>query len=162
MKIIYEPIGTLFSPHKELVGMPIQPTGAQGISGRIEIAPEFQKGLQDLDGFSHLLVIYHFHQVTDFQLEVTPFLDSHKRGVFATRAPRRPNPIGLSVVRLKKIEGTTLHIEDVDILDGTPVLDIKPYIPEFDHPGETQVGWLAANQDRAQSTRADDRFVADR
>jgi tRNA-Thr(GGU) m(6)t(6)A37 methyltransferase TsaA len=161
MNITYEPIGTLYSPHKELVGMPIQPAGARGIAGRIEIASEFRKGLKDLDGFSHLLVIYHFHLVSGYQLEVTPFLDSLKRGIFATRAPRRPNPIGVSVLQLKKIEGTTLHIEDVDILDGTPVLDIKPYIPEFDHPGETRVGWLASNQDRAQSTRADDRFVED-
>jgi tRNA-Thr(GGU) m(6)t(6)A37 methyltransferase TsaA len=159
MEIKFRPIGTVHSPYKSLEGMPIQPTGALGVPGRIEIRPEFGTGLQDLDGFSHLLVLYHFHRVHGYQLEVVPFLDSHKRGLFATRAPRRPNPIGLSVVQLKKIERLTLHIVNVDILDGTPVLDIKPYIPDFDHPPDVKVGWLEARRDHVQSTRSDDRFI---
>ena len=141
--------------------MPIQPTGARGIQGRIELRPEYSTGLKDLEGFSHLLVLYHFHRVTGYQLQVTPFLDSEERGLFATRAPRRPNPIGLSVVRLMKIEGATLYLENVDVLDGTPVLDIKPYIPEFDSPDEARAGWLEQKKTDAQTFRADGRFVSD-
>ena len=111
--------------------MPIQPSGGSDVPGHIDLNPEFQDGLEDLEGFSHIILIYYFHQSHEFTLAVKPFLDHEQRGVFATRAPRRPNPIGVSVVALERIEKTRLHIRNLDILDGTPLLDIKPYVPEF-------------------------------
>jgi tRNA-Thr(GGU) m(6)t(6)A37 methyltransferase TsaA len=114
--------------------------------------------LRDLEGFSHIILLYHFHRVRDVKLVVTPFMDSQPRGLFSTRAPKRPNPIGLSVVRLLRVEGHVLHIENVDILDGTPILDIKPYVPDFDqHPAE-RVGWLEGAKGRVRGKRSDDRF----
>ncbi len=138
--------------------MPIQPSGAAGVRGSVEILPELVEGLRDLDGFSHIILLYHFHQVQEFKLTVLPFLDSQPRGVFATRAPVRPNPIGLSIVRLLSVEGNILHVENVDILDGTPVLDIKPYVPAFDRPPADRVGWLEQARDKVQSKRSDSRF----
>ncbi len=120
--------------------------------------PQFEPGLKDLSGFSHIILIYHFHASKGYVLEVKPFLDDSLRGVFATRAPRRPNPIGLSVVRLVSVEGCTLRIQDVDVLDGTPLLDIKPLVPEFDSPGVDRIGWLSGKVQGVQSARADDRF----
>ena len=138
--------------------MPIQPTGAREVRGTVEILPEFIEGLKDLDGFSHIILLYHFHRVKGVSLSVTPFLDSQTRGLFATRAPRRPNPIGLSIVKLSRIEGNVLHIENVDILDGTPVLDIKPYVPAFDQYLDSRVGWLEKVKDKVREKRSDDRF----
>jgi tRNA-Thr(GGU) m(6)t(6)A37 methyltransferase TsaA len=138
--------------------MPIQPAGAKGIEGSIEIIPEYVIGLQDLEGFSHIILIYHFHLSKDYSLKVKPFLDDKPRGVFATRAPKRPNPIGISVVRLRKIVGNILHIEDVDIVDGTPLLDIKPYVPEFDVHKIVQTGWLSKKAAKAKIKKADERF----
>ena len=126
------PIGTIHSPHTDLKGMPIQPTGAADVSGTITILDNYKAGLKDLDGFSHLILIYLFHRSKGYKLEVTPFMDTTPRGLFATRAPKRPNPIGLSIVKLDRIEQGTLHISNVDILDGTPLIDIKPYVPMFD------------------------------
>jgi tRNA-Thr(GGU) m(6)t(6)A37 methyltransferase TsaA len=156
MKIEYRPIGFIHSPFKERRGMPIQPTRGRGVRGTVEIIPKYADGLADLDGFSHVVLIYHFHRSRGFDLRVTPFLDTKKRGLFAPRAPRRPNPIGLSVVRLIGIEDSRLLIEDLDILDGTPLLDIKPYVPEFDHRTEVREGWLEGVKDR--HVVADDRF----
>jgi len=136
----------------------IQPKGAAGIQGTVEVFPEFAAGLKDLDGFSHVILIYHFHQVQEAKLVVTPFLDSQPRGVFATRAPKRPNPIGLSVVKLLGIEGNLLRVENVDILDGTPLLDIKPYVPEFDQYSAERVGWLAREKEKVRHKRSDSRF----
>ena len=158
MEIIYRPIGMIRSPFTELGGMPIQPAGAGGVAGTAVIDPEFTPGLQDLTGFSHIILLYHLHQVEAVSLTVIPFLDTLPRGVFATRAPRRPNPIGLSVVKLVQIEQNILHIENVDILDGTPLLDIKPYVPEFDQQPEIRTGWLEKAQGRVQSKKSDDRF----
>ncbi len=158
MTFVYRPIGVVHSPFKELAGMPIQPAGAAGVRGAIEVWPEFVAGLQDLAGFSHIIVLYHFHQAQGAQLIVTPFLDDRSHGVFATRAPRRPNPIGLSVVRLLGIDQNVLHVENVDILDGTPVLDIKPYVPEFDHHPADRIGWLEQAKERVENVRADKRF----
>jgi tRNA-Thr(GGU) m(6)t(6)A37 methyltransferase TsaA len=158
MNISYRPIGTIHSPFRNVEGVPIQPTGALGIRGFIEILPEFVKGLEDLDGFSHVILLYHFHQVRKSKLTVTPFLDSQPRGVFATRAPTRPNPIGLSVVRLLSIDRNILHIENVDIIDGTPLLDIKPYVPEFDQHPADRVGWLEQSKGKVQSKKSDARF----
>lgn len=158
MKIEYEPIGVIHSPFQKTEGMPIQPSGAIGVQGTVELFPGFAQGLKDLDGFSRIILLYHFHRSTGYSLLVTPFLDSVERGVFATRAPRRPNAIGLSVVRLVRVEGDTLHIENIDILDGTPLLDIKPYVPEFDQQLPNRIGWLEGVEDRVRKSRADDRF----
>ncbi len=158
MQIIYYPIGLVHTPFKEIEGMPIQPTGATGVQGTIEILPDFVEGLQDIEGFSHIILLYHFHRVEAASLTVTPFLDSRPHGVFATRAPKRPNPIGLSIVRLLRREGNVLHVENVDLLDGTPVLDIKPYVPEFDHQPVERVGWLAQAEGKVHHKKSDGRF----
>ena len=155
----FHPIGIIHTPFKDIKGMPIQPPGAAGIRGTVELKPKFAEGLKDLDGFSHIILIYHFHRVQESKLTVVPFLDPRPHGVFATRAPKRPNPIGLSVVRLLRVERNTLHIENVDILDGTPLLDIKPYVPEFDHHPTTRVGWLEQAKGKVQNKRSDDRFL---
>lgn len=154
-----EPIGTIHTPHTEREGMPIQPSGARGVRGTVEVRPEFEAGLRDLDGFSHVILVYWFHESGPAKLEVVPFLDDRPHGVFATRAPRRPNPIGLSVVRLERRAGCTLHVADLDILDGTPLLDLKPYVPEFDAPQDVRTGWLEQAAERAEQKKADDRFV---
>lgn len=158
MEIRYRPIGIIHSPFSDIKGMPIQPSGAEKVAGSIEIYPEFADGLKDLDGFSHIILLYHFHRSTDFSLIVTPFLDTEPRGVFATRAPKRPNSIGLSIVRLLKVDRNILHIENVDVLDGTPLLDIKPYVPDFDQHPVDRIGWLEKARGRALSHKADDRF----
>jgi tRNA (adenine37-N6)-methyltransferase len=157
-EIRYQPIGVIHSPFKGPRGMPIQPTGAAGIAGTIELSPEYEGGLKDLEGFSHIILIYHFHLSTGFSLLVKPFLDDTLRGLFSTRAPRRPNPVGLSIVRLVKVQGFTLHIENVDIVDGTPLLDIKPYVPELDGIRAERTGWLSEKADQARKAKADDRF----
>lgn len=124
-KIQYKPIGCIHSPFHDIADMPIQPIGAKGIAGTIEIHPQYTEGLKDLEGFSHVILIYHFHLSKSYSLKVKPFLDKQHRGVFATRAPKRPNPIGISVVRLRRIEGHILYIEDIDVVDGTPLLDVR-------------------------------------
>jgi len=158
MNITYHPIGLIHSPFKDLSGMPIQPSGESSASGTVEILPEFSPGLKDLQGFSHIILLYHLHKVHHTSLTVTPFLDSQSHGVFATRAPLRPNPIGLSVVRLVRVEGNTLYVDNLDVLDGTPLLDIKPYVPEFDHQPDVRLGWLESVKGKVKSTRSDDRF----
>jgi tRNA (adenine37-N6)-methyltransferase len=154
----FVPIGMIHSPFKDIIGMPIQPNGARGIRGTVEISDKFSEGLSDIEGFSHLFLIYAFHRFPSYQLTVTPFLDTTPRGVFATRAPRRPNAIGLSIVRLIEMKSTTLFIEDVDILDGTPLLDVKPYVPEFDSYPDASSGWLERSAQGARSFRSDERF----
>jgi tRNA-Thr(GGU) m(6)t(6)A37 methyltransferase TsaA len=156
--IEYTPIGVIHTPFQDVEGVPIQPSGALGVTGTIEIEPEFESGLKDLSGFSHIILIYHFHAAKGCLLEVKPFLDDTLRGIFATRAPRRPNPIGLSVVRLVAIEGCILRIQDADVLDGTPLLDIKPLVPQFDSPNVDRIGWLSGKVQHVQSARSDDRF----
>ena len=157
-KIHYESIGIIHSPFKDTNGMPIQPTASRGVAGTAEIKPHFADGLKDLDGFSHIILLYHFHCSNGPLLQVKPFLDDAVRGIFSTRAPRRPNPIGMSVVRLTGVDNTTLYIEDVDILDGTPLLDIKPYIPQFDHRQVERIGWLSEKVNNVHTTKADERF----
>lgn len=157
--IEFRPIGVIRTPYKSLEEMPIQPAGAQGVVGQIELEPCLADGLRDLDGFSHIIVLYHFHRAGDVHLSVTPFLDSHSRGLFATRAPSRPNPIGLSILKLTGHEGSRLIVENVDILDETPLLDIKPYVPAFDQPqGQIRCGWLDACGDQVSKVRSDTRF----
>lgn len=155
----YTPIGVIRTPHSSLQGMPIQPAGAVGVRGTVQVSEEYQDGLADLGGFSHIILLYHFHQSGGFKLRVTPFMDTVPRGLFATRAPKRPNPIGLSVVRLDRIEAGLLHVLDVDMLDGTPLLDIKPYVPAFDAPIGARAGWLERAQQGVSARRSDDRFV---
>lgn len=158
-QIIYQPIGIISTPYKTLEDMPIQPGGGIGVQGTLIIKPQFAVGLVDLEGFSHLYLIYHFHQVSDYQLTVTPFLDDKSHGVFATRAPKRPNSIGLSIVRLVSIADNRLVLENIDILDGTPILDIKPYVNIFDHQEDVRVGWLTGKGNELITKRSDERFV---
>jgi tRNA-Thr(GGU) m(6)t(6)A37 methyltransferase TsaA len=158
MKIEFTPIGIIHSPFMEKEGMPIQPAGAAGVKGTVEVFEDFHPGLKDLDGFSHIILLYHFHRSQGFNLHVVPFMDSELRGLFATRAPKRPNPIGFSVVQLDKIEEGILYIQAVDILDGTPLLDIKPYVPEFDAQVEIRTGWFEKAIKTVSSRKSDDRF----
>ena len=158
MEICYNPIGIIHSPFKKPEGTPIQAAAAKGVKGLVEIFPEYVDGLKDLDGFSHIILIYHFHLARKKLLLVKPFLDDELRGVFATRAPSRPNPIGLSVVKLNGVEENILYIENVDILDGTPLLDIKPCIPEFDFCRVERTGWIEKRIHRMDSRSDDGRF----
>jgi tRNA-Thr(GGU) m(6)t(6)A37 methyltransferase TsaA len=156
--IVYRPIGFVRSPFKELVGMPLQSVAAGDVVGTIEIEPEFVAGLQDVAGFSHLFVISHLHRGAPGGLVVLPFLDDTPRGVFATRSPRHPNPIGLSIVRLLAVDGATLRVGNLDLVEGTPVLDVKPYVPEFDHVAAERIGWFAERAGDVHHVRADARF----
>jgi tRNA-Thr(GGU) m(6)t(6)A37 methyltransferase TsaA len=158
-QITYVPIGIIHSSFKEPKGTPIQPPGATGIEGSVELFPEYVEGLKDLDGFSHIILIYHFNLAKRPSLLMKPFMDDEPHGIFAIRAPSRPNPIGISVVRLVSVEDNILHVEDVDIVDGTPLLDIKPYVPEFDPPEVERRGWLEKNVRKLPSSRDDGRFV---
>jgi tRNA-Thr(GGU) m(6)t(6)A37 methyltransferase TsaA len=158
-EITYRPIGVIHSPFKEPKGTPIQPPGARGVEGSVELFPEYLEGLKDLDGFSHIMLIYHFHLAKRPSLLTKPFMDDQLRGIFAIRAPSRPNPIGLSVVRLVGIEENILCIQDVDIIDGTPLLDIKPYVPEFDPRDVEKRGWLEKNVGKVSTSQDDGRFV---
>jgi tRNA-Thr(GGU) m(6)t(6)A37 methyltransferase TsaA len=154
--LILKVIGTVHSPFREAAGTPIQSAMAQGVEGSVEVLPEFVPGLRDLEGFERIWLLYWFDRVTPAQLAVTPFLDQQERGVFATRAPCRPNPIGLSCLRLLGIDGGRLRIMDMDILDGTPLVDIKPYAPQFDCFEASLGGWLQNKGRRA--VVADNRF----
>jgi tRNA-Thr(GGU) m(6)t(6)A37 methyltransferase TsaA len=157
--IRYKPIGVIHSPFKEPKGTPIQPAGAKGIRGTVEVFPEYAKGLKDVDGFSHLILLYHFHLSQGSSLEAKPYMDNQARGIFAMRSPNRPNPIGISVVRLVRIEENILHIQDVDIVDGTPLLDIKPYVPEFDIREVEKIGWLEKKVHQLPTSKDDGRFT---
>jgi len=159
LSIKYKPIGFIHTPFKEPKGVPIQPVAGEDIEGKVEILPDYIEGLKDLEGFSHIILIYHLHLSKKPSLLVKPYMDEKLRGVFATRAPSRPNPIGLSIVRLVKIKGNMVYIKDVDIVDGTPLLDIKPYVPEFDLREVNKIGWLEKNIYKLPSSRDDGRFV---
>ena len=159
-KITYEPIGVIHSYFKQKEDVPIQAALSEESKGQIEVYPQFQLGLKDLEGFSHIIPLYHFHLSKGFSLLNKPFLEEVEHGIFSIRAPKRPNPIGISIVKLEKIENNILYIKDVDIIDGTPLLDIKPYIPQFDAV-ETpiQTGWMQDNSKSVVDKRSDDRFV---
>ena len=141
-EISFRPIGVIHSPHTTPEKTPIQPVFATGVNGTVVVESDYEQGLADLDGFSHVWLIYLFHRAGAPRLTVKPYLEDVPHGVFATRAPCRPNPIGLSLVRLVRREGCTLHLEDVDMLDGTPLLDIKPYSSRFDVRADARCGWL--------------------
>ena len=158
MSIQLTPIGVIHTPFQTLEEMPIQPTSEASQPGVVEVFPQYAEGLQDLDGFSHIYLIYHLHRVQGVKLQVIPFLDTQPRGLFATRAPCRPNPIGLSLVRLERIEANRLYISRLDILDQTPLLDIKPYIPAFEPSQDVRVGWVEQARDKVRSKRSDERF----
>lgn len=158
MKICYKSIGKIRTPFKKIIGMPIQSKGSIGSKGTVELKRKYVKGLLDLDKFSHIYLIYHFHKSKDFDLNVIPFLDDKPHGIFATRAPKRPNQIGISVVKLIRINDNILEIENVDMLDGTPLLDIKPYISQFDIHEIEKNGWINNKTGYPNETRSDNRF----
>ncbi|NNL75494.1 MAG: tRNA (N6-threonylcarbamoyladenosine(37)-N6)-methyltransferase TrmO [Desulfobacterales bacterium] len=156
--IEYRPIGVIHSQFKAPKGTPIQATGSTGVEADIEVFPPYAEGLADLTGFSHIFLIYHFHLSRKFSLKVKPFLDDKKRGLFATRAPARPNPIGISVVRLVSIKNYRLRVLDIDIIDKTPLLDIKPYVPQFDVRKANKIGWIKKKVDKIDRAADDGRF----
>jgi len=158
-EIRYKPIGIIHSPFKEPKGTPIQPSSGKGIKGTVEIFPEYMKGLQDIKGFSHIILLYHFHLSKTINLVSKPFMDENPHGIFAIRGPNRPNPIGISIVRLINVNNNILDIEDMDIVDGTPLLDIKPYVPEFDKREVKRIGWLAKNINKLPSAKDNGRFI---
>lgn len=159
-KVSLSVIGILKTPHQTLEQMPIQPLGAENIEGVAEVNPQYVEGIKDLECFSHIILIYYLHKVNDYQLVVKPFMDEREHGVFATRAPKRPSPIGLSIVKIRKVEHNKVYFEGADMLDGTPLLDIKPYMRRFDNRPDAVDGWLEdKEEDLVKKTRSDDRFV---
>ena len=162
MTFTLEQIATIRSPFCDLVNMPVQPKGAKEIYATIEFKEAYIEGLKDLDGFSHVYLIYYFHKINESKLSVIPFNDkTHTpRGVFSTRTPMHPNSIGLSVVELVSVKENIVTIKGVDILDGTPLLDIKPYIENFDKvEGEVRSGWMKSSKHEVSEKRSDDRFI---
>jgi tRNA-Thr(GGU) m(6)t(6)A37 methyltransferase TsaA len=155
--VTYTPIGIVHSPFKEPKNVPIQ-AAASKTEGTVELFPQYADGLQDLAGFSYIILLCHLNLVTSHPLIVKPFLDDKLHGVFATRSPARPNPIGLSLVRLLKIDGLTLYVKGLDVVDGTPLLDIKPYIPKFDNRRATKIGWFSTKVDNVKTAKDDGRF----
>jgi tRNA-Thr(GGU) m(6)t(6)A37 methyltransferase TsaA len=157
-EIVFRPIGVIRTPFEDRRNIPIQPSGGRELEGRAEVFPPYIEGLGDVEGFSHVYLIYHFHLSRGYRMRVVPFLDTVERGLFATRAPRRPNPIGISVVEVAGVKGGTLHFRGVNMVNGSPLLDIKPCVGEFDLKGKLKVGWLEGKARRADGHRSDDRF----
>jgi tRNA (adenine37-N6)-methyltransferase len=158
-KIIYSPIGLIHSPYKTLENIPVQNSGSKNMMAEIEIFPQFIDGLKDIDGFSHLILLYHFHQVHHFQLLVKPFLDDEEHGIFATRAPIRPNPVGLTVVKLLEIRDSGFIFEGPDMIDKTPLIDIKPFIHMVDEVRQVKSGWLENKIHLFETKKSDNRFI---
>ncbi|MFD1632823.1 tRNA (N6-threonylcarbamoyladenosine(37)-N6)-methyltransferase TrmO (plasmid) [Haloplanus ruber] len=159
-QFVYEPIGVIRTPFESPDGMPIQPVGDAAAEGTIGLREAYVDGLKDLNGFTHCILLYHFHESGDATpLEVEPFLDDGRRGVFATRAPQRPNRIGLSVVEIESVTDDTVIVNGIDVVDRTPLLDIKPFVPDFDVPSDPDTGWLTASESTIESKRADRRFL---
>lgn len=152
-------IGTICSPYTELANMPIQPKGAAEVMGKLIIDHAYTEGLQDLEGFSHIYLLYRFHKANRTEMQVTPFMDTVERGVFATRSPLRPNHIGLSIVEVVAVEDNVVTIRGVDVLDGTPLLDIKPYIAKFDSVEKSRSGWMTASDEEVRQKVSDTRFT---
>jgi tRNA-Thr(GGU) m(6)t(6)A37 methyltransferase TsaA len=141
-EISYKPIGVIHTLFKDKKQTPIQPVFSENSPGTIELFPEYTDGLKDIEGFSHIFLLYHFHRADGCTLRLMPFLEDKKRGIFAVRHFNRPNPIGLSLVKLEKVTGNILEVSGIDILDGTPLLDIKPYVPKFDRAADGRGGWV--------------------
>ena len=152
-KFVFQSIGVIHSPHKEISKIPIQPVFCNDIEGTVILNTEYADGLKDLHGFSHIYLFYYFHQSRKICLHLKPYLSDHEHGIFATRAPHRPNKLGMSLVRLVRIKDNILHVKDIDILNGTPLLDIKPYIQRFDSKKNTRSGWQDTISDDAASMR---------
>ena len=160
MSIVFEPIGVIHTPFSEPAGAPIQGALRPDQEGSVEILSRFEEGLKDVEGFSHLILLYHFHLAEEYTLVARPFLDDTPRGIFAIRGPKRPNPIGMTVVRLLKREKNILHVGGVDMVDGTPLLDIKPYFPDIDAHTDVKLGWMGDKLKRTGKDKlADDRFI---
>lgn len=159
-EIILNPIGIIQTSWKDIENMPIQPFAARGAKGYIELLPEFEDGLKDLEGFSHVTLLYHFHKVDGFDLQVVPFMDDEKHGIYATRSPKRPNAIGISTVKIIGIDNNAIEIEDADMLDGSPLIDIKPFFPRYDNRvDDVKIGWLEKNKNLSvDKLKSDDRF----
>ncbi len=160
MKFEFKPVGFIRTQNRQLEGTPVQPAFAKEYTGKAEILLEYIAGLKDLEGFSHLILIYVFdrNRKGDYKLHVKPYLDDNVRGLFATRAPKRPNNIGLSVVKVEMIRNNAIFFSGADMLDNTPLLDIKPYVPDFDGVEEPGIGWLEGKIDPKKKKLADDRF----
>ena len=185
MLIGFSPIGVIRSPFKELKGMPIQPAGAKDVEGQVILFPEYKDGLKDLDGFSHIILIYFFHKAfpsdnlvnisevnkritifphKDHKLQNLPYMEDVPHGIFAIRAPKRPNPIGISIVPIKSVEDNIIRVNNIDVLDNTPLLDIKPFVPGFDLPfvtdlSQIKIGWLGKQIHKVHNQTADDRYL---
>lgn len=159
-QIIINPIGIVHTPHKDIKNMPIQPIAATGVKGYIELLPEYVEGLKDIEGFSHITLLYHFHKIDGYKLQVIPFMDTVEHGIFACKSPKRPNAIGTSTVKLIGVENNIIHIEQVDMLDGTPLIDIKPFYPRYDNRFNVTIGWLEKNKDMPlDKLKSDERFI---
>ena len=152
-------IGTIRTPFDKLEDMPIQPKGAGEVIGTVELDEQYVEGLADLDGFSHIYLLYEFHMAKRTALTVTPFMDTSQRGVFSTRSPLRPNHIGISIVRLIGVEKNIITVQGIDILNGTPLLDIKPYIATFDAVQHSRSGWMKGSEEEVACKRSDLRFA---
>jgi len=151
--IVFRPIGLIHSPHHDQAATPIQPVFSEGIAGTVTLNPDLVDGLKGLDGFSHIYLFYQFNQASETRLRLKPYLADDEHGIFATRAPQRPNKLGMSLVRLTGIEGNVLHILDVDVLDATPLIDIKPYVARFDSRSPVRSGWQEAVSDEVAAVR---------
>jgi len=152
-------IGIINTPYSSLEKMPIQPSGAKEVMSSLTIKQEYAQGLKDLEGFSHIFLIYYFHEAKRSALEVIPFMDTRSRGVFSTRSPLRPSHIGMSLTQLVSVHDNIVTIRGIDVLDGTPLLDIKPYIPQFENLNEVQTGWMNKKASQVSDARSDDRFI---
>jgi len=145
MVVVFDPVGVIHTPYKKPAEMPFQGALAPETEGRVVVYPRFSEGLKDIEGFSHLILIYYFHMVDNYTLISRPYNNNKPRGIFSIRGPRRPNPIGMTVVRLKRREDSVLYISGVDMVDNTPLLDIKPYFPDIDSHEAEHTGWREAS-----------------
>ena len=158
MEIVFSPIGRLETPFDDIADMPIQPSVLADTRGKAVLHEEFAPGLKDLDGFSHIILLFLLHKISGYLLEVVPFMDTLPHGIFATRSPKRPNRIGMSIVRVESVEGNIVHFKGVDMLNGSPLLDIKPYYSYFDQQTQVRNGWLEGKTLRPENLRSDKRF----
>ena len=158
MEITLSPIGRLETPFNDIADMPIQPSVLADTRGKAVMDEKFMPGLMDLDGFSHIILLFLLHKISGYQLEVVPFMDTLPHGIFATRSPKRPNRIGMSIVRVESVAGNIVQFKGVDMLNGSPLLDIKPYYSYFDQQTQVRNGWLEGKTLRPENLRSDKRF----